>query len=89
MSGFYGYVYNHEYRNGERNEGNAGNRGNVIFRGMSPNILGNVLKLPGEYNQRFSEMPTTGLLSNSTVGRLSIRRSCFKLFVVCSQFYKK
>ena len=30
--------------NGERNAGNAGNEGNVIFRGMLLNIQGNVVK---------------------------------------------
>ena len=32
---------------------NAGNRGNVIFRGMLPNIPGNVLKHSGECRQTF------------------------------------
>ena len=57
------------------------------FREMSPNILGNVTKHSREYHQRFHEMPTTGWLSNSTVGRLSIGRSFIKLFVVYSRFY--
>ena len=118
-----GYVYNQEYRNGERNEGNAGIGGMLYsgecrqtFQGMSPNIPGNVAKhseecrqifrkcrqtfrgmssnIPenvpkysGEYHQRFRGMPTTGWLSNSTVGRLSIGRSFIKLFVACSRFY--
>ena len=43
-----GYVQNQEYRNRERNAGNAVNRENVIFRGMSSNIPGNVLKHSGE-----------------------------------------
>ena len=41
------------------------------FRGMSSNIPGNVTKHYREYHQRFRGMPTTGWLSNSTVGRLS------------------
>ena len=57
------------------------------FREMSPNILGNVTKHSREYHQRFHEMPTTGWLSNSTVGRLSIGRSFIKLFAVYSRFY--
>ena len=48
-----GYVSNQEYRNGERNAWNAGNVGNVIFPGMSPNIPGNVAKYSGEYHQKF------------------------------------
>ena len=40
-------------RNGERNVGNAGNRGNVIFRGISPNILGNFFKHSGECREKF------------------------------------
>ena len=42
------------------------------FRGMSPNIPGNVTKHSGEYHQRFRRMPTTGWLSNSMVGRLTL-----------------
>ena len=57
------------------------------FRGMSSNIPGNVTKHSGEYHQRFHGMPTTGWLSNSTVGRLSIGCSFIKLFVVDSRFY--
>ena len=57
------------------------------FRGMLPNISGNVLKHSGEYHQRSHGMPTTGWLSNSMVGRLSIGRSFIKLFVVYSRFY--
>ena len=44
---FRGISSNQEYRNGERNEENAGNGGNVIFRGMSSNILRNILNIPG------------------------------------------
>ena len=40
-----------EYRNGERNAGNAGNRVNVIFWGMLPNFPGNVVKHSGECPQ--------------------------------------
>ena len=36
--------------------GNAGNGENVIFRGMSPNIPGNVAKHSGEYRQTFRGM---------------------------------
>ena len=57
-----------------------------IFRGISPNIPGNITKHSGEY-QRFHGMPTTGWLSNSEVGRLSIGRSFIKLFVLYSRFY--
>ena len=57
------------------------------FRGMSPNIPENVTKHSREYHQRFHGMPTTGWLSNSTVGRLSIGRSFIKLFAVYSRFY--
>ena len=39
--------------NGERNAGNAGNGGNVMFRGMSPNIPGNVAKHFGECHKTF------------------------------------
>ena len=45
-----------EYRNGERNAGNVRNVENVIFRGMSPNILWNILKYSGECRQTFREM---------------------------------
>ena len=41
----------------ERNAGNTGNGENVIFWGMSPNILENVLKHSGECPQAFREMP--------------------------------
>ena len=51
-----GYVKNQEYRNRERNVGNAGNRGNVIFQGMSPKILGNVLKHSWECRKTFRGM---------------------------------
>ena len=51
-----GYVSNQEYRNGERNAWNAGNVGNVIFPGMSPNIPGNVAKHSGECRQTFQGM---------------------------------
>ena len=44
---FRGISPNQEYRNGERNEENAGNGGNAIFQGMSSNILRNVLNIPG------------------------------------------
>ena len=47
---------NQEYRNRERNAGNAGNWGNVISRGMSPNIPGNVLKHSRECPQTFWRM---------------------------------
>ena len=47
---------NQEYRNGERNAGNAGNWENIIFRGMSPNIPGNVLKHSRECDQIFGGM---------------------------------
>ena len=57
------------------------------FQGMSSNIPGNVAKHSGEYHQRFCGTPTTGWLSSSTVGRLSIGRSFIKLFAVCSRFY--
>ena len=33
--------------------GKAGNKGNVIFQGMLPNILGNASKLSGECPQIF------------------------------------
>ena len=36
--------------------GNARNGGNVIFRGMSPNIPGNIAKHSGECPQTFREM---------------------------------
>ena len=55
----FNYVENQEYRNGEQNVGNAGDRGNVIFRGFSPKILGNVAKHSGEYPKTFR-----GILSN-------------------------
>ena len=71
--GIGGMLYSGEYRQ--------------TFRGMSPNIPGNVSKHSGEYRQRFRGMPTTGWLSNSTVGHLSIGRSFIKLFVVYSRFY--
>ena len=46
--------------------GNARNGGNVIFRGMSPNIPGNVLKHSGECRQTFLGMPQRfrGMLPN-------------------------
>ena len=50
-------------RNGQRNAGNAGNRGNVIFRGMFSNIPGNVAKHPGECCQIFRGM-TPNILGN-------------------------
>ena len=37
----------------ERNAGNTENGGNVIFWGMLPNILANVLKHSGECSQTF------------------------------------
>ena len=43
--------------NGELNAGNAENRGNVIFWGMSSNILGNAAKHSGECCQTFRGMP--------------------------------
>ena len=51
-----GYVQNQEYRNRERNAGNAVNRENVIFRGMSSNIPGNVLEKSREYSKMICGM---------------------------------
>ena len=48
-----GYVQKQEYRYKERNAGNAGNSGNVIFWGMSLNIPGNVPKHSAECHQTF------------------------------------
>ena len=39
---FKGFVQNQVYKNGKQNVGNAENRENVMFRGMSPNIPGNL-----------------------------------------------
>ena len=46
---FKGYVQNQVYKNGKHNVGNAGNRGNVMFRGMLPNIPSNVPKHSGKF----------------------------------------
>ena len=46
---FKGYVQNQVYKNGKQNVGNAGNRENVMFRGMWPNISGNVPKHSGKF----------------------------------------
>ena len=58
------------------------------FWRMSPSISVNIAKHSGEYHQRSPGITTTGLLSNSTVGRLSMGLSFIKLFVVCTRFYK-
>ena len=54
------------------------------FRGMSSNIPGNVLKHYKEYHQRFRGIPTTGWLSNSTVGRLSTWTQFYEI-IFCLQ----
>ena len=50
-----GYPY-HEHRKGERSFRNAGNGGTLIFRGMPPNILGNVSKHSAESLQTLTDM---------------------------------
>ena len=49
-------VQNQEYKNRERNAGNAGNRGDVIFQGMLANIPGNAVKHSWECHQTFHRM---------------------------------
>ena len=77
--GIGGMLYSREYRQTFRGmspniPGNVSKHSGECpqtFRGMSSNIPGNVTKHYREYHQRFRGMPTTGWLSNSTVGRLS------------------
>ena len=61
--------------NGEQNTWNAGNRGNVIFRWMSPNISGDVLKHSQECLQTFP-----GMLLNIPGNVAKHSRECHKTF---------
>ena len=62
-----------EYRSRDWNAGNTGNRGNVIFQGMLPNIPGNVLKHFGKCRQTFwgmsSNIPRNVLKYSGSVAK--------------------